>query len=192
MKTNIKLRPSWNFIAKKLQCSAAQCKARWNEILELQAVMDQDQARDEISRTSGVQPSLPLWIHHLLRKSHFQTTNISPILHSQKLLPPRQLPPPLTNWLNRLCSRLHHTSRPTLPPHPLMLLLTPRSVPLQRPHADDHPAHLGNHHVTTVDHNPSSSSYGTFRAARHHGQRPGRPTPSAASFITLRRSTTGN
>ena len=36
MKTNAKLRPSWNFIAKKLQCTPAQCKARWSEILSLQ------------------------------------------------------------------------------------------------------------------------------------------------------------
>ena len=40
MKTNAKLRPSWNFIAKKLQCSPAQCKARWSEILNLQILSE--------------------------------------------------------------------------------------------------------------------------------------------------------
>ena len=44
MKTNAKLRRSWNFIAKKLQCTPAQCKARWSEILSLQDTLKGDHA----------------------------------------------------------------------------------------------------------------------------------------------------
>ena len=40
---NTKLRPSWNFIAKKFQCTPAQCKARWEEILSHQATLNTDQ-----------------------------------------------------------------------------------------------------------------------------------------------------
>ena len=33
---------SWNFIAKKLQCTPAQCKARWEEILSIQDTLNTD------------------------------------------------------------------------------------------------------------------------------------------------------
>ena len=53
MKTNAKLRPSWTFIAKKLQCSAGQCKARWSEILALQTAMDNETACHDTHTVAG-------------------------------------------------------------------------------------------------------------------------------------------
>ena len=53
MKTNAKLHPSWTFIAKKLQCPATQCKARWSEILTLQTVMDNETACHDTDTVAG-------------------------------------------------------------------------------------------------------------------------------------------
>ena len=35
LKSNLRLRPSWSYVAERLRFTPCQCKARWQELLEL-------------------------------------------------------------------------------------------------------------------------------------------------------------
>ena len=57
LKTDIRLRPNWNYVARRVGFSIEQCKARWEELQEEQRIQD---ASTRLSSSHPPSPNVPL------------------------------------------------------------------------------------------------------------------------------------